>query len=349
MEGEAMTLARRRLGGLEVSAVGLGCMGMTNTYGPVDPDDAVRTIHGAVDLGVDLLDTADIYGLGANEELVGRAVAGMRDRVVLATKFGITAGPKGSRGVDARPTRVRACCEASLRRLGVDVIDLYYLHRVDPAVAIEETVGAMADLVERGMVRHLGLSMASAESLHRASRVHPIAALQSEWSLWTRDIETGVLPAARALDIGVVPFSPLGRGFLSGGVRDRKLSDGDARRHNPRFQGAAFDRHAAVVHDLEQMAHRRGVSTSQLVLAWLLTQGDDVVPIPGTSRLAHLEANVAAASIALRPDELEAIARVVPEELTRGALFATAGHPNGGDSPALVNAVPEGDSQTASD
>jgi aryl-alcohol dehydrogenase-like predicted oxidoreductase len=310
-------------------------MTMANTYGPVDEADAIATVRRALDLGVDLIDTADIYGLGSNEELVGRAIAGRREEVVLATKFGIVALEGGGRGVNGAPERVRECCEASLRRLGVDTIDLYYLHRVDPTVPIEESVGAMAELVVAGHVRHLGLSMASGESLRRAASVHPIAALQSEWSLWARDLEDDALAAARHLGIGIVPFSPLGRGFLAGSARRAEsLAPTDARRRSPRFQEENFDRHAAVAAALERAAAEHGVMASQLALAWLLAQGDDVVPIPGTSRITHLEANVAATAVQIDADEWARIADLVPPELSHEAVFAVPGLPRGGDTPA---------------
>jgi aryl-alcohol dehydrogenase-like predicted oxidoreductase len=332
-----MTIPRKVLGGaLEVSAIGLGCMGMSNTYGTVDPEQSIATIRRALDLGIDFIDTADIYGLGGNETLVGRAIAHHRDEAVLATKFGIVALEDGRRGVDGSPDHARRCCEESLRRLDVDVIDLYYLHRVDPTVPIEDTVGAMSDLVREGKVRYLGLSMATAETLQRAETVHPISALQSEWSLWSRDIESEVVPAARALGVGIVPFSPLGRGFLTGSLRDRDaLEPNDARRRSPRFQGGAFERHAAVVAELGQLAADRGITVAQLSLAWVLGQGNDVVPIPGSSRIAHLESNAVAANIALETDECERISAVVPAEMTSDAAFAVPGLPRGGDSPPL--------------
>jgi aryl-alcohol dehydrogenase-like predicted oxidoreductase len=338
-----VNVSRRHLGELDVSAVGLGCMTMANTYGPVEEEDAIATIQRALDLGVDLIDTADIYGLGSNEELVGRAIAGRRDEVVLATKFGIVALEGGGRGVNGTPERARTCCDASLRRLGVDTIDLYYLHRVDPNVPIEESVGAMAELVAAGHVRHLGLSMASGQTLRRAAAVHPIAALQSEWSLWARDLEDDALAAARDLGIGIVPFSPLGRGFLAGGARRAEaLAPTDARRRSPRFQEANFDRHAVVAAALEHAAAAHGVTASQLALAWLLAQGDDVVPIPGTSRVAHLEANVAAAAVQLTADDWARIAALVPPELSHEAAFAVPGLPRGGDSPVAATTPSKG-------
>jgi aryl-alcohol dehydrogenase-like predicted oxidoreductase len=302
-----MTLPIRRLGALSVSAQGLGCMGMSQSYGPADRDESVATINAALDAGVTLLDTADIYGLGHNEELVGGAIKSRRDEVVLATKFGfkriLDSQDSGVRG-DAE--YVRQACDASLRRLGVDHIDLYYAHRVDPAVPIEETVGAMAGLVAAGKVRHLGLSEASAESVRRAVAVHPIAALQSEWSLWTRDIEGEILATCRDLGVGIVPFSPLGRGFLTGKLGADLAAD-DARRTMPRFQGENYDRNTAIVRALTTLAGSRDVTPGQLALAWVQQQGEDVVPIPGTKRRTYLAENVAAATLALSEHDLAEI------------------------------------------
>jgi aryl-alcohol dehydrogenase-like predicted oxidoreductase len=298
----------RQLGrsGLRVSAIGLGCMGMSQSYGTPDADESIRTIHRALDLGVTLVDTANVYGKGENEELVGRAIRDRRKDVVLATKFGLSMGASAmSAGVDARAELVGPSCDASLARLGVDVIDLYYLHRVDPNVPIEETVGAMADLVREGKVRFLGLSEAGPETLRRATKIHPIAALQSEFSLWSRDPERAVLSACRELGIGFVPFSPLGRGFLTGTVKDTGgLVANDVRRHLPRFQQENISRNVRLVEGLESMARSKGCSAAQLALAWLLHKGDDIVPIPGTKRLRYLEENVEAVNITLTPREM---------------------------------------------
>jgi aryl-alcohol dehydrogenase-like predicted oxidoreductase len=289
---------------------------MSEFYGSTDEREAVATIHRALELGVTLLDTADAYGFGTNEELVGRAIADRRERVVLATKFGIVrdrADPS-ARGVNGRPEYVRAAMEGSLRRLGTDHVDLLYQHRVDPDTPIEETVGAMAELVAEGKVRHLGLSEAAPETLRRAAAVHPIAALQTEYSLWSRDPEDEILPAARELGIGFVAYSPLGRGFLSGAIRSvDDLEPGDYRRSSPRFMGENFERNLALVERIEQLAAARGVTPSQLALAWVLHRGEDVVPIPGTKRRRFLEENVAAADVRLDEADLRAIAEALPE------------------------------------
>src|SRR5581483_8086127 len=285
---------KRRLGteGLEVSALGLGCMGMSEFYGTTDEGEAIATIHRALELGIDFLDTADMYGRGANERLVGKAIADRRDRVVLATKFGNVRNDDGSREVRGDPEYVRQACEASLRRLGLDHVDLYYQHRVDRRVPIEETVGAMAELVEAGKVRYLGLSEASPETIRRAHAVHPISALQSEYSLWTRDPEDGPLQTCRELGIGFVAYSPLGRGFLTGQISSPEdLEEGDFRRNNPRFQGENFRRNLDLVARVEEIAEEKGRSASQVALAWVLARGDDVVPIPGTKRRRYLEKN----------------------------------------------------------
>ncbi|TCO65560.1 aldo/keto reductase [Actinocrispum wychmicini] len=300
-----MTLSRRRLGRLEVGAQGLGCMGMSQSYGPADETESLATIHRALELGVTLLDTADVYGMGANEELVGRAIAGRRSSVVLATKFGIDRD-NTAMGVRADPDYVRSACDASLRRLGVDHIDLYYLHRVDPNVPIEDTVGAMAGLVDAGKVSHLGLSEAGADTIRRANAVHPITALQSEWSLWTRDIEGSIVDTCRELGIGIVPFSPLGRGFLTGRVA-ADLPKDDMRRGLPRFVGENYDRNLAIVAALRELAAERGVTAGQLALAWVQNQGDDVVPIPGTKRRTYLAENVAAAELTLSAEDMARI------------------------------------------
>ena len=311
-------------GGLTVSAIGLGCMGMSQSYGALDDEESLRTIQRALDLGVTLIDTADAYGKGANEKLVGRAIRDRRHQVVLASKFGLVPPPGGGTAteVDARPERVRSCCEASLGRLGADIIDLYYLHRVDPSVPIEETVGAMAELVRDGKVRFLGLSEAGPESLRRAHRTHPIAALQSEYSLWTREPERAVLPACRELGIGFVPFSPLGRGFLSGAVKDvQTLDASDIRRKLPRFQEENLRKNVALVHQLEQMARGRACSTAQLALAWLLAKGQDIVPIPGTKRRRYLEENVAAVDIALSARDVAALDEAFPIGVAVGTRY----------------------------
>ncbi|WNV74673.1 aldo/keto reductase [Geodermatophilus sp. DSM 44513] len=325
-------------GGLTVSTLGLGCMGMSQSYGAADRDESLATIHRALDLGVTFLDTSDVYGDGHNEELVGQAVAGRRDEVQLATKFSLSRDDRGGMVVDGRPENVRACAEASLRRLRVDVIDLYYQHRVDPRVPIEDTVGAMAELVERGEVRHLGLSEASAASVRRAAAVHPITALQSEWSLWTRDLESSgagdsVLGVAREHGIGIVPFSPLGRGFLTGAIRSPEdFAEDDWRRGHPRFTGEAFAANLRLVDAVRDLAGQLGCTSGQLALAWVLAQGDDVVPIPGTKRRGYLEENVGAADLELSDDDLARLARIAPPGVAIGGRYADAGYTYG-DSP----------------
>jgi aryl-alcohol dehydrogenase-like predicted oxidoreductase len=318
---------RRRLGtqGLEVSAQGLGCMGMSEFYGPSDEAEAVATIHRALDLGVNLLDTADMYGPFTNERLVGRALAGRRGEVVLATKFGNERREDGTWvGVNGRPEYVRAACEASLARLGVDHIDLYYQHRVDKTVPIEETVGAMAALVSEGKVRYLGLSEAAPATIRRAHAVHPISALQTEYSLWTRDPEKEILPAVRELGIGFVAYSPLGRGFLAGRFRspDDLRDEGDFRSRHPRFQDDNLTRNLELLQRLEEIAADKHVTAAQLALAWVMHRGADVVPIPGTKRRRYLEENVAAAAVELSDDDLERLDQALPPGVTAGKRYA---------------------------
>jgi aryl-alcohol dehydrogenase-like predicted oxidoreductase len=316
----------RTLGGrLAVSAEGLGCMGMSDFYGTPDEDEAGRTIARALDLGVTFLDTADMYGPFTNERLVGRAIAGRRDEVVLATKFGIERTEDGSRrGVNGRPEYVRAACDASLQRLGVDVIDLYYQHRVDRNTPVEDTWGALAELVEAGKVRFVGISEAAPDTIRRAHEVHPVTAVQSEYSLWTRDPEdNGVLSTVRELGIGFVAYSPLGRGFLSGAIRSPDdLDPDDFRRQNPRFQGDNFAKNLELVDRVREIAEEKGVTPAQLALAWVLHQGDDVVPIPGTKRVPYLEENVAAVDVALTDDDLARIDAVAPHGTTAGDRYA---------------------------
>lgn len=306
----------RLLRDLEVGAQGLGCMGMSEFYGKTDDTESIATIHAALDGGVTLLDTADMYGPHTNEALVGKAIADRRDLVVLATKFGIVRDPANplARGVRGDADYIRSACEASLKRLGVDHIDLYYQHRVDPDTPIEETVGAMAELVAEGKVRHLGLSEAGAETIRRANAVHPITALQTEWSLWTRDLEEEVLPVARELGIGIVAYSPLGRGFLTGRFASRDdLPEGDMRdKFQPRFAEGNFEANLAIADRLRAMAAERGVTAGQLALAWVHSRGEDVVPIPGTKRRTYLAENLAAADLTLTPSDIEALEAAVP-------------------------------------
>jgi len=319
-------MERRTLGsqGLEVSAQGLGCMGMSEFYGAADEGEAIATIHRALELGVTFLDTADMYGPFTNERLIGRAIAGRRDEVQVATKFGNVRLESGERlGIRGDATYVREACDGSLRRLGVDHIDLYYQHRVDKAVPIEETVGAMAELVREGKVRHLGLSEAAPDTIRRAHAVHPITALQTEFSLWSRDVEAEILPTVRELEIGFVAYSPLGRGFLSG--RYTSVEDfppDDFRRGLPRFQGPAFEQNLELVRRVEALAAGKGVTPGQLALAWVLAQGDDVVPIPGTKRVAYLEENAAATEVKLTEDDLRALDEAAPAGAAAGERYA---------------------------
>jgi aryl-alcohol dehydrogenase-like predicted oxidoreductase len=320
-------MERRRLGtqGLEVSALGLGCMGMSEFYGTPDEDEALATIHRALELGVTFLDTADMYGPFTNEILVGRAIAGRREDVELATKFGNVRGESGEfLGIRGDRAYVHAACDASLERLGTDYIDLYYQHRVDPDVPIEETVGAMAELVEAGKVRYVGLSEAAPATVRRAHAVHPITALQTEYSLWTRDPEDEVLPTTRELGIGFVAYSPLGRGFLTGKIRnpEEDLDETDFRRRGPRFTGENLEHNLALVERVSELAAEKGVTPAQLALAWVLAQGDDIVPIPGTKRRSRLEENVKAVEVKLTPEDLARIDAAFPKGATAGDRYA---------------------------
>lgn len=319
----------RRLGpdGPEVSALGLGCMGMSEFYGQADDAESIRVIHHALAAGVNFLDTADIYGPHSNERLVGRAIAGRRDQVFLATKFGIVRDPAdpSRRGVNGRPAYVRACCDASLQRLGVEHIDLYYQHRIDPDTPIEDTVGALGDLVKAGKVRYIGLSEASVATIERAHKVHPVTAIQSEYSLWTRDPEQGVLDACRRLGIGFVPYSPLGRGFLTGAIqRPDDFAADDFRRHNPRFMGENFTRNLALVDAVKALAADKGCSPAQLALAWVLAQDPHIVPIPGTKHARYLDDNLGALTVRLGAAELETLQRTFPVDAAAGTRYAEA-------------------------
>jgi aryl-alcohol dehydrogenase-like predicted oxidoreductase len=316
-------MKHRKLASLEVSAMGLGCMGMSEFYGSRDDDQSISTLHRAFDLGINFLDTADMYGPFTNEELVGRALRGRRDSVVVATKFGNMRGADGAfTGINGRPEYVRTSCDASLKRLGVGHIDLYYQHRVDAGVPIEETVGAMAELVAAGKVLHLGLSEAAPQTIRRAHKVHPITALQTEYSLWSRDPEDEILPTTRELGIGFVPYSPIGRGFLSGKFKTLDdLEPDDWRRHNPRFQGDNFQKNLDVVKRIEQIAKQKGVTPAQLAIAWVMSRGQDIVPIPGSKSIRHLEENAAAADITFTTDELQRIDDVLPKGVASGDRY----------------------------
>ena len=325
-------IPRRQLGaqGLQVSAIGLGCMGMSDFYGPADDQVSLKVLNRAIDIGVNFLDTADMYGMGSNERLLAQVLKTRRSEVVLATKFGHVRGPDGAvLRIDGSPEYVKSACEASLQRLGVDHIDLYYQHRVDRKVPIEETVGAMAELVKAGKVRHLGLSEAAASTVRRAAKVHPIAALQSEYSLWSRDVEQEVLPVCEELGIGLVAYSPLGRGFLTGDIKSvNELDPGDYRRQNPRFQADNLPANLALVEALKEIAKARGCTAAQLALAWLLHRSPHVVPIPGTRSIARLEENAAAAAIALTDVEERKIADVLSERTVAGTRYPSAGMAN---------------------
>ncbi|MGA8567885.1 MAG: aldo/keto reductase [Candidatus Binataceae bacterium] len=315
-------MKKRKLGsqGLVVSELGLGCMGMSQFYGPRDDTESTATLERAIELGLDFFDTADIYGTGHNEELVGKVLRKHRNRVIIATKFGNLVLPDGTRAINGRPEYVRSACDASLKRLGVDHVDLYYQHRVDKNVPIEETVGAMADLVRQGKVRYLGLSEASAKTIRRAHAVHPISALQSEYSLWTRDYEDEVIPTLRELGVGFVPFSPLGRGLLSGALGELPADD-MRRKISPRFEGDNLDQNLKVVARLKEIAGEKGITPSQLALAWVLAQGDDMVPIPGTKRRKYLEENIAAASVKLSKSDLARIEEAAPKGFAAGGRY----------------------------
>ena len=319
-------MKHRKLGALDVGAIGLGCMGMSEFYGKGDDAESISVIHRALDLGVTLLDTSDMYGPFTNEVLVGKAIKDRRDKVALATKFGIQRGsdPR-DRSINGKPEYVRAACDASLKRLGVDHIDLYYQHRVDTSTPIEDTIGAMADLVKAGKVRYHGMSEAGPDTLRRACKVHPITALQTEYSLWTRDPEDGILAVCRELGIGFVAYSPLGRGFLTGQIKKfEDLAQDDFRRYNPRFQGANFAKNMELVAHITKLADQKGCTPGQLALAWVMAQGDDIVPIPGTKRVKYLEENVGAERVELTKQDLAAIAEIAPKGAAAGLRYPEA-------------------------
>jgi aryl-alcohol dehydrogenase-like predicted oxidoreductase len=308
---------------LEVGAIGLGCMGMSEFYGGSDKQESIKTIHKALDLGITLLDTADMYGVGENEVLVGKAIAGRRSEVILATKFGNIRNAKGEfLGISGRPEYVKSACEASLKRLGVQVIDLYYQHRVDPNTPIEETIGAMAELVHEGKVRYIGLSEAAASTIRRAHAIHSITAVETEYSLWSRDVEDEILPTCRELGVGFVPYSPLGRGFLTGQIQkfDDFVQD-DFRRFLPRFQGENFSKNLVLVDYVKELAKQKGCKPSQLALAWLLAQGEDIIPIPGTKRISYLEENIGAVNIQLTSSDLKRINEIAPKGVAIGERY----------------------------
>ena len=319
---------QRELGksGLRVSALGLGCMGMSEFYGAYDDDTSIKVIHRAMDAGVTFFDTADMYGVGHNEVLLGRAIKGRRDGLIIATKFGNVRGPNGERlGISGKPDYVKSACDASLKRLGVDVIDLYYQHRVDPATPIEDTVGAMADLVKAGKVRYLGLSEAAPATIRRAHKTHKIAALQTEYSLWSREPETEILPLLRELGIGFVPYSPLGRGFLTGRFASTSdLSDGDFRKISPRFSHENFELNRKLVHMIEDLAKSKNATPAQIALQWVLSQGEDIVPIPGTKRLSYLDDNLGALSISLSQAERDRLDHAFPIGIAKGDRYPAA-------------------------